>query len=245
MQRNYFKKFKGFFFVLALSFTTLSNAAPSNPLEKADSNFKSKKFTEAAALYDSLFQSGSYSSQMLLKQAYIAEASNEPDKALYHLALFNKLHQDRIVLDKMEALAIENNIKGFEISDRDLFMIYFHAYYPIGLMSLIGLGALLFVIFTFKIVIQKELSSSLALFTIFIIAAIAIATRYSPSPEHAIAKQSTVVVSAPSAGGEPVALLNSGDRCLIDQTISGWAEVEIGEKEGYVLAAHLAPVALP
>src|SRR5699024_6607043 len=125
--------------VLLLLFSTQTTKAQSDEsiLKKADSLFEANRYTQSLALYHQLFkEQDAYSPQMLLKMAFINEGLGNYSKALYYLNIYYLKTSDKEVRLKIEELAEKHQLSGYQFTDVDFFLNFYHRY----LSELIFLG---------------------------------------------------------------------------------------------------------
>src|SRR5690242_541356 len=98
-------------------------------LSQADSLYDKKQYTQSLEHYHEILAQHEYTPAMLLKMAYIEEGLNHAGKALYYLNLYYLATSDKTSLDKMEELAQKFNLDGYETSDADLALSFYHDYH--------------------------------------------------------------------------------------------------------------------
>ena len=98
-------------------------------LQQADSLYVEKKYTQSLEHYQTILRQDQYSPAMLLKMAYIEEGLNHIGPALYYLNLYYVPTNDKTVLTKMEEVATRYNLEGYESSDADQALSFYHDYH--------------------------------------------------------------------------------------------------------------------
>lgn len=111
---------KIFFFNFALIlFTCLltitESSAKESSIYTADSLFQKKKYTEAFTEYSTIFEKQKkFSSQMLLKMAFIQEGLGDYSDALYYLSVLQHHFPNQELQTKVNNLAEAHNIWGYD-----------------------------------------------------------------------------------------------------------------------------------
>src|SRR5688572_3641718 len=116
-------------FLFVSSISTLYGQVAGHRLNQADSLFIDKKYTQSLEHYQTILKQNEYSPAMLLKMAYIEEGLNRIGQALYYLNLYYLASNDKTVLTKMEELATRYNLEGYENSDADQALTFYHDYH--------------------------------------------------------------------------------------------------------------------
>ena len=119
---------RSFSIILFLISTASFGAENQQRLNAADSLFGEEKYTEALELYLSLFEDGFSTSSMLLKMAYVADATGNYSFALYYLDRYYKVSGDRLAIGKIKDLAEANDLDGYVYSDIDYLAAVFSRY---------------------------------------------------------------------------------------------------------------------
>ncbi|MFW5762319.1 MAG: hypothetical protein ACOCXH_15195, partial [Cyclobacteriaceae bacterium] len=114
-------------------------------LQRADSLFDQKKYTESYEIYQELFtQQELYSPGMLLKMAFIREGLGDYTHALYFLNLYYRQTASKAALRKMEDLADEHNLDGYEFNDIEFFLSIYHRHFSTIIYFLLAFALLWF-----------------------------------------------------------------------------------------------------
>ncbi|MEM9824915.1 MAG: hypothetical protein AAF985_27775, partial [Bacteroidota bacterium] len=86
------------------------------------------KYTEALERYEEILNEGTASPAMLLKMAYIEDGLENFASSLFYLNAYFQKTGDRATLTKIEELAANNKLVGYNYSDIDIFFIFFKKY---------------------------------------------------------------------------------------------------------------------
>lgn len=207
-------------------------------MDQADSLFAAGRYTKAWSIYDSLFRQGEVSEGMLLKMAYIKEGLDEPTEALYFLNHYYTLTTDRAVLDKMQTLANEESLKGYDVGDKDFFrtfLLRYHLEIRLALISIVGLlGALVY-----RSVKKRNLPIGLPVMQALTMLLLLILNNGWWQPSQAIIAQDTFLMTAPSAAAEVVQPVDKGHRVEVIKKGEVWTKIRWEEQEVYIRAAKL------
>jgi hypothetical protein len=123
-------KFIHFFSISFFFSIQLAHSQPSREkIILADKYFEQKDYKNAKAIYYNLIREKSnIEKNALLKLAYIHEKEQDFTKTLYFLNLYYERNPTERVISKMNSIAIENNLKGYELSDFYLIQLLIKQY---------------------------------------------------------------------------------------------------------------------
>ena len=109
-------------------------------LHTADSLFSIGRYTEANRLYQSFYQaSKKFNPNLLLRLSFLAEKANNPARSLYYLSIMAQKQPNAALLEKMNKIASQQNLIGYEFNDFSYFLIFYRkygGYIPILLLTL-------------------------------------------------------------------------------------------------------------
>lgn len=220
--------------ILVLIVIPLATKGQNNAiLQKADSLFRAKQYTQSFRLYDSLLHEKKYSPSMLLKMAYIKEGLDQPS-ALYYLNLYHQVTEDEQTLNKMEELADKYHLEGYK---------------PTAQSQLNGwirknsdfikwvIATILFFFFTW-VVFQKKRNESVAVPAFFLVIITIILAWFvnlgEPKPLIVVAQSRVYLMNGPSAGASVVDILEEGHRLMVTGEKDVWLRVMWREKEAFI-----------
>jgi hypothetical protein len=210
-------------------------------IDKADSLFKKKNFIQSNKIYDDLFyKKGQYTPRMLLKMAYINEGTGNYAKALYFLNLYNTINPSKLILEKMETIADEYQLKGYEYDDNEYFLLQFYKYYNKIIISLLTIGFLAFIYIVLKrnmnskIVKLRAVVVGLYLGGVFYIIDSHLFKKAVVTNSHAL------LLDAPSAGGNLITHVGEGNRLKIIHKEDIWYKVKWNDKYAYIRESNVA-----
>jgi len=215
-------------------------------LEEADSLFSQKKYTEAFTLYENIFQnSDQFSLQMLLKMAFIKEATGDYTSALYYLNVYYKYNPNKKVLKKMEDLAGKYKLTGYRYTDLEYFISLYNQYYYYISFSFLFFAVSYFGYLIIKKFQKKKLGFRPLVFILILATAYIFANYDIIPPKGIISKQGTWLMSAPSSASEPVAMIDKGHRVMILEKQDIWYRILWEDKSAYILESHLLLIGEP
>ncbi len=235
--------FRLFFLVNFVFGSILASAQTgSSSLKMADSLFAESKFTESFVIYEELLESRKQSSpQMLLKMAFIKEGLKDYSKALYYLNLYYLQTTDKRVLKKMEELARNHDLTGYEYSDWEFFMMLYRKYNNYITYFLSAL-ALLFFGIIFR---QKRRHSSRPVATgillTFVLAIFFFHINFSDKYNKGIIVQADAyLMDAPSSGADLVNIVDKGHRVKVLDKKDVWVEIEWQGDKAFIRENNIA-----
>lgn len=209
-----------------------SEASPK--LFKADSLFKSKKYTESKEIFNEIIASGKTSPALLLKLAYINEGLGDYVQALFHLNKYYTLTSNKKALDKMRDIAEKNDLVGYEYSDYYFFRNLLFEFKKEVEMSIFT--TLLFL--TFLSLRKKQSKKSLRILIctqIMIIFILGILVNDLFENDHAIIKaDNAILMSAPSAGAEPIEIIEKGHLIEVLSRHDTWIKILWYDQEVFI-----------
>jgi len=235
-----FKNLLAFFIFFFISpYLLLSNQLDYS-LHKGDSLFNGKKYIQAfdeyAAVSDSAQQ---FTSRMLLKMAYIKEGLGDYTSALFYLNKYYTHNPERVVLRKMEDLAYQYKLNGYNYTDLEYFIsIYNNYYYYIISVFLLASAFILISISVRKR--NKRPLGKIPLLFILLLGASYVINNYKIIPTKAIVFNSgSLLMSAPSAGSELLYVADKGHRAPALGSYDIWTKIEWEDKEVYIRTSDI------
>ena len=208
---------------------------PQTLLTQADVAFDRSRFDVAASLYDSLLaDQRTVTPRMLQRQAYMAENKGAIPQTLYYLSLLYSLTQDDLVRLRIEALARQYQLEGYDYDEWDLFRQALRNYAPyiLGVFAAI-VGILVFILFR-----RRRRGRPLRLLPLTILLLLGAAAlllnlnvRYGKA---IVLEQDLILMSEPSAAGKPGTLVKAGSRLTVIGQEDAWLHVMHNGQPGYV-----------
>ena len=211
-----------------------------NNIDKGDALFKKKLYAQAKKYYLLEWeQNKSYSPRMLLRLGFIEEQEKNIPMALYYYNQFHDLTYNTDIITKIQELADEQHLQGYEFSDIDYFIsIYRRFYYPI-VYSIILLG---FIYFSYLVIraIQKKPWGSRPIGFLAIMALVFLINNYDIIPNSAIITNQTCLMSSPAAGADCSEIIQEGSKVIIINTEEEvWYRVLWNNQTFFIRDKHL------
>lgn len=210
--------------------------------QKADSLFNSKKYEEAANLYEQILSKHQINEEnTYLKLAYISENSGNFSKAIYYLSEYYFRKPGDEVFNKISKMADENSFKGYSKSDFNFFVLIIKEYY-----NWFILGICLIFCYIFGIMVSKKMkdqSISLnhkVLLLIFMILVLAINAFPNVIRNGIVMKPSVYLRNEPTNGGAITQLVNEGTQLYIFGKKDIWWKVFLDRKIHYIKSSDIA-----
>jgi hypothetical protein len=244
-QRGYSKILVGFSALMLISFQSTFSQTSSFRLKTADSLFQAKRYVQSFEHYEQILQQKQFTPAMLLKMAYIQEGLLHTGRAMYYLNLYFIITNDKTALDKMKQLATKFNLQGYDTSDTDKIVSYYHDYYPYFTLSLAAIVLfMLSLTFYTRLRLKRQPIASFIMVLLFTIAL----TTHLYYGEHIttgiVANPSTYVMSGPSAGASVIDIVGDGHRVEILGQKDVWLRIKWDGEIAYVKQNALLPVQL-
>lgn len=213
-------------------------------LQKADSLFIKKQFTQSFEIYQRIHRGNQFSPAMFLKMAFIQEGLNKPSLALYYLNLYYLASGDEQTLVKMEELAAKNRLYGYEytqlVQAREL-LTHYKPYIATGIAAIIFL-------FISVAVYQSRKGNRPVVAGVFAMVGLMLlgllVNFTAPKRSAIITGSNTFVMNGPSAGASVVGLLAEGSKVQIKNKEDVWLKVYWIDQYVYVRQSQVLEVAL-
>jgi len=225
--------------LVALIFLVINTAlAQKNTadLVLADSLFEQKKYTESMEIYEQvLHQQQQYSPRMLLKMGFILEGLNNYSQSLYYLNLYYSLTSDKTVLKKMESLAEENRLEGYEFTDWSFFMNLYKRFRQQIVMVVVAFSLLIFSLILYQK--RRNQERPLAAGIVFVISLAVLFGLLNFLPDHSkgiIANDPTYIREAPSGASDVTEIIGSGHRVTVLGKEDVWVKIRWRDEVAYI-----------
>jgi tetratricopeptide (TPR) repeat protein len=210
-------------------------------LQKADSLYQSKKYTEAFEYYKNALENHQiFSPAMLLKMAYIKEGLGEYSKAMYYLNLYYLNTANDAVLAKMEELAEKHKLKGYEYHDWEYFLSMFHRYHSQVIMLLLAFAVFLFSLIVFQKRRTQRRPTTAGVFYVITLGIIFVLINYGAQYRRGIIHQDfTYLMSDASAASKVVDVVKQGHRVRVLDETDIWMKIRWEEQEAFIKKSQL------
>lgn len=221
-----------------------SPLSPQEKLALADSLFAGKRYTQSFQLYEEILRDDNLSSTaMLMKMAYIKEGLNNPAEALYYLNLYYLKTSDKDVLQKMEALAEDKGLRGYDFNDFEFFKTIFYRYYSYLIYFLFALAFLLLVVSYHQKFRRHKTPVVPALGMVIVLVLLFYTLNFSLTYNRGIVIQNqTYLMQGPSAGAEVLAIVDKGHRLEIKGEEDVWIRTTWDNQTVYIKNNKLRPI---
>jgi hypothetical protein len=214
-------------------------------LKTADSLYVAKRYTQSFELYQSILKQGEYTPSMLLKMAFIQEGLNHIGQAMYYLNLYFIASRDQEALDKMEELAGKYNLEGYETSDADRFLSFYHDYHlwisaALTAIAIFLLSLMFFISFRRR---QRPIATVIVLgvflvgFGVHLYVGDKVSSGIITSPK-------TYVMAGPSSAASVIQVVSDGNRVEVIGKKDVWLKVKWFDQTGYIKQNNLQMVEL-
>lgn len=231
--------------VLIFGFFSASSQTTSHRLKTADSLFNTKRYTQSFDHYHQMLQQQEYTPAMLLKMAFIKEGLLEIGQSMYYLNLYFIATNDEDALDKMKELAEKYNLEGYESSESDKFLTFYHdnyLYVSFAIVAFIVLGMSMVFYSRFTLKVKPVVSFILV---VFFSAVLFVHLYYGERLQTGIVTTpSTYVMSGPSAGANLVEIIGDGHRVEVVGKSDVWLKIRWEGDVAYVRENAVVEVAL-
>lgn len=218
--------------ILLSCFLCVANAQ-SEPLIQGDSLFNQQKYTEAFKNYNQVFSEGKASTAMLLKMAFIQDGLGNYEHALYFLDLYYQQSANRNVVGKIEELAEANELQGYTYNDISYFFSLLEKY-RMHFTLLLVCVLILLVVYVFRKTKEREKPIAAVIIQIFVIAILFSLANLRSSNHGIITSNGTLLRSGPSAGAEPISIIDKGHKVKVLDRTDVWTKILWDGEEVYV-----------
>lgn len=222
--------------VVLLAIFSFSNKIISKnlSLNKADSLFNLKIYTEAKLIYDSLyFKESLYSESMLLKMALIEEGLENYEKSIYYLSQYQSINNNESSEIKIQKIANNYDLEGYEKNDFDYLQNILKKNRIIIIYSLLLLILLIFIINIYRILKNKKAPTLVPTFYVISILFLLIININLPK-SGIVYFENTFIMEKPSSGSNLYQIVKKGDKLKIIGEESVWYKIKINETEKYI-----------
>ncbi len=235
MQKVIFK----FLSTVAISALLFSNFVIANPIEaelfEADSLYDNKQYTQAVKMYESLFNEGYASPNMLLKLARINEGQADYGKSIFYLEKYFQLTEDTRILDQINKITSDNKIKGFSYELPFFINYYYQTYHSAVILTLLLFLIILIVVWLQKPKERKYYASgilALMLLMLFV-------NNYNGTFYGVMVETPGYIMSGPSAGADVLSEISKPVKLPMKNSVDVWIKTNYNDQTGYVKADHI------
>ncbi|MGG7666666.1 hypothetical protein [Dyadobacter sp. BHUBP1] len=241
MQVPYKKKLFFSFLFLAFFVPDVAFCANRKELKTADSLFAIARYAEAQTLYKKNFSLTEKNSQvLLLKLAFLAEKTNNYTDCLFFLSKLALVQPSRHLFEKMDKLAKEQNLSGYEFDDYNYFIIFYRKYGDYIPILLLTLGTYIVVIMVTK-TRRKEpiLQIHKVSIIVYLLALLGILNVPSLYQTCIIVNENTFLRDEPSSAAGVVDKVGKGHKLTIIGSVDHWDRVIWNNRIVYIRKSDL------
>ncbi|UXP32238.1 hypothetical protein N6H18_18010 [Reichenbachiella agarivorans] len=230
---NFILIVSGLFITPSLTAQDLENKSS---LSQADSLFKERKYTESFEIYHQILENeGQASPQMLMKMAYIKEGLGNYSQALLYLNKYYLLTSNKNARTKMQDIAEEHTLEGYEVTDTDFFKGLVNRNYFLVNISILAIALLLFVVVVYRKFWSKTNAYPYAISMCVLLIVFFFVSNFQLSPEQVIVTHDhAYLMDGPSSGSDLVEVIQKGHRLTVVTEDDVWCKVMWRDTEVYV-----------
>lgn len=193
----------------------------------ADSLFRTENFEEARNVYEKIFYSHhTYSPSLLLKMAFLEEYNGNIPGAMYFLSIYNKHHPDKQVRGKIQTLAAQFKLEGYEFQEWAYLIFLLKKYKPI----LAFVVSIILTFYAFHLFLKKRKKTPLgARPSLMFIAIILLFYLFNFKVDGTSAISSngpSAIMAGPSAASRLIGFLPDGSKIKITGESDIWYEIK-------------------
>jgi hypothetical protein len=229
------------FFILSLLVSGRALCGNTKELKIADSLFAMAKYPEAQALYKKNFNPAEKNNPgLLLKLAFLAEKTNNYTDCLFFLSKLALLQPSRHLFEKMDKLAEEQNLSGYEFDDYNYFIIFYRRYGDYIPILLLTLGTYIVVIMVTK-TRRKEPILQIHKISIVVYLVVLLGILNVPSLYQTciIINENTFLRDEPSSASAVVDRVGKGHKLTIVGSVDHWNRVIWDNRIVYIRKSDL------
>jgi hypothetical protein len=204
-------------------------------LARADELFDQKNYTEAYQVYLQIFGEHQQTSpEMLVKMAYIAEGLDDFSLALYYLNLYYRKTSEKAALRKMESLAREHRLVGYEFDDFELLANFYHKHYTHIVYIFLALSLLWFALIYRNVRKAPGKPIGLAIGYVVILAVLFFLINFGTMNSKGIITAEAFLMEAPSAAASLVDVAKKGHKVRILGGDDIWLKIKWDNRRAFI-----------
>jgi hypothetical protein len=230
------------FFFIFLGMTLVFNSIPAKcqPIDEslaiADSLFEKERYTQSYEIYRDIFSTGrQYSPAMLLKMAFTQEALGDYSLALYYLDLYYHRTYNTLALKKMEELARQRNLLGYEYSDPQFFLNLYQRYRTqVYALLMAALFLMLAVLIWYRRSRKTRPVGGIILFASLLLLLLYLNNFAGGKPKAIIRQPGVHLMDGPSPGARLVEITDQGHRIEVLGKKDIWFQIRWREGTAWI-----------
>lgn len=201
--------------------------AQSKQLDLADSLFTIGKYSQAYKIYQKKIEiDRTYNPNLLVKLSFLAEKAKRPAESLYYLSILAQKEPSVALLEKMNQMALANNLKGYQFNDFSYFLIFYRRYGGYIPILLLTLGVYVVAVMIIKLkngeLIQKRHKWATIFYLTALFGLLNIPNNYTTG---VVRSELSFIRSFPSAASPVVEVIQRGHKLTIIGTRDHWNRV--------------------
>ncbi|WP_229208686.1 SH3 domain-containing protein [Dyadobacter luticola] len=180
------------------------------------------------------------SPNLLLKLAFLSEKTNNYTDCLFYLSKLALTNPSRRLFEKMDKLAQEQNLTGYEFDDYNYFIIFYRRYGDYIPILLLTLGTYIVVIMVTKARRMEPILQihkiSIVVYLLLLLGILNIPSLYRTC---IIVNENTFLREEPSSSSSVVERVGKGHKLTIVGSVDHWNRVIWGNKIVYIRKSDL------
>lgn len=216
-------------------------SANKKELKTADSLFAMARYPESLVLYKKNFSEDEKNNQsLLLKLAFLAEKTNNYTDCLFYLSKLALINPSRRLFEKMDKLAAEQNLTGYEFDDYNYFIIFYRRYGDYIPILLLTLGTYIVVIMVTKVrrgePIMQIHKVSIVVYLLVLLGILNVPSLYRTC---IIINENTFLRDEPSSAAPVIDRVGKGHKLTIVGSVDHWNRVIWNNRIVYIRKSDL------
>jgi len=182
---------------------------------------------------------------MLLKMAFVKEGLGDYGNALYYLNLYYMKTYDKKVLKKMENLAEEHKLSGYDYDDAEFFLNIYQRFQLQIDLAVISMVLLVLAVLYYQKRKTNRLSPFGAYTYIALLVILLAINNFGREQKKAIISTNNVyLMEGPSPGSNVVEVVSHGHRVNVLGKKDVWVKISWDDKSAYIKEFNLKPIEL-
>ncbi|MCF2494430.1 MULTISPECIES: SH3 domain-containing protein [Dyadobacter] len=199
------------------------------------------RYPESLVLYKKNFSEDEKNNQsLLLKLAFLAEKTNNYTDCLFYLSKLALTNPSRRLFEKMDKLAAEQNLTGYEFDDYNYFIIFYRRYGDYIPILLLTLGTYIVVIMVTKVrrgePIMQIHKVSIVVYLLVLLGILNVPSLYRTC---IIINENTFLRDEPSSAAPVIDRVGKGHKLTIVGSVDHWNRVIWNNRIVYIRKSDL------
>lgn len=190
-------------------------------------------------IYENIFSQNKASLAMLTRMAFISEGLGNYSDALFYLNLYYDRTNDKNALIKIQEIADEHQLAGYESNDFKFITGFLNQHQPIITGLLCAFSAFL-MYYSIRKKKRQEQPITPAILQVLTLAALLATSNQLLTREAAIiSTDRSLLMSGPSGAAEPVDFIERGNKVTLLKTDELWSKILVGDQEAFIRNKNL------